>query len=80
MRKLFVGLMLVAILGVGAASASAQGFERGRRVVVVETPRYGYYNGWERREEWRRLQRERFEHERWEHRFDRDREFRFRRF
>jgi hypothetical protein len=93
MKKLFVGLMLVAIVGVGAASASAQGFDRGRRVTVIETTRFGNYDGDRRNEYWRRLERERIERERlaqerwqWNHRFgrdnyrDRDRDLRFRRF
>jgi hypothetical protein len=78
MKRLFVGLMLVAILGVGAASASAQGFDRGRRVTVIATPQYGYNNGWDRRAEWRRMERERIEREqlareRWGQRFNQDR-------
>jgi hypothetical protein len=96
MKKLLFGLMLVAILGVGAASASAQGYNRGNnrgRTVVVTTSFDGHHDGSGRDgrgDDWRQMERARLERERLAHEqnhrfgqdFNRDRggNQRFRRF
>jgi hypothetical protein len=80
MKKLLSSLMLVAILGVGAASASAQGFDRNRTVTVIATTSFdGHHDGSDRNargDDWRRMEQERLERERLAHeqdqRFGRD--------
>ena len=72
MKKLISSLMLVAILGVGAASASAQGFDRSRTVEVT-TSFDGRHDGSDRDRrggDWRRMEQERLDRERRAHEQD----------